>query len=158
MASPKDTGGPIVKTGPTKGQNRSKNENGQWRKKRSDSGSSRSKKGGLCFITTAVCNHRGLEDDCIELETLREFRDKYLLKTPEGNALVQEYYKIAPEIAEKITDPDDLQYAWNVIKKCLMLIESNANIEAIDEYKTMVYVLSEKLLTHRSSGTGENAL
>lgn len=152
MPSPKDTGGPIVKTGPTKGQNRSKNDNGQWRKKRSDSGSSRSKKGGLCFITTAVCYYRGLDDNCKELETLREFRDNYLLKTAEGIALVSEYYKIAPEIAEKITKPNDLQYAWNSIQRCLLLIESNSNIEAINEYKNMVYELSEKLLTNPSSG------
>lgn len=40
-ASPKDTHGPIVKSGPTAGQNRSRNKNGQWRKKRSDTGKSR---------------------------------------------------------------------------------------------------------------------
>lgn len=36
--SPKDTHGPVVKTGPTAGQNRSRNKNGQWHRKRSDSG------------------------------------------------------------------------------------------------------------------------
>lgn len=36
--SPKDTGGPVVKTGPTAGQNRSRNKDGRWRKKRSDAG------------------------------------------------------------------------------------------------------------------------
>ena len=40
-ASPKDTHGPVVKTGPTAGQNRSRNKNGQWRRKRSDAGKSR---------------------------------------------------------------------------------------------------------------------
>lgn len=39
--SPKDTHGPIVKTGPTAGQNRSRNQNGRWRKKRSDAGKSK---------------------------------------------------------------------------------------------------------------------
>lgn len=42
-ASPKDTHGPVVKTGPTAGQNRSRNKNGQWRKKRSDAGQLRTK-------------------------------------------------------------------------------------------------------------------
>lgn len=41
-ASPKDTHGPVVKTGPTAGQNRSRNKNGRWRKKRSDTGKPRS--------------------------------------------------------------------------------------------------------------------
>lgn len=36
--SPKDTGGPVVKTGPTAGQNRSRNKDGRWRKKRNDAG------------------------------------------------------------------------------------------------------------------------
>lgn len=34
--SPKETGGPVVKSGPTRGQNRSRNDDGTWRKKRSD--------------------------------------------------------------------------------------------------------------------------
>lgn len=41
-ASPSQTGGPVVKTGPTKGQNRSRNLDGRWRKKRSDAGKKRS--------------------------------------------------------------------------------------------------------------------
>ena len=39
--SPKDTGGPVVKTEPTAGQNQSCNKNGTWRKKRSDAGKPR---------------------------------------------------------------------------------------------------------------------
>jgi hypothetical protein len=44
MPSPKDTHGPIVKSGPTKGDNRSRDEDGTWRKKRSDTGVSRKSK------------------------------------------------------------------------------------------------------------------
>ena len=39
--SHKDTNGPVVKTGPTSGQNRSRNSDGAWRAKRSDAGKSR---------------------------------------------------------------------------------------------------------------------
>ena len=39
--SPRDTNGPVVKTGPTAGENRSRNNDGAWRKKRSDAGTSR---------------------------------------------------------------------------------------------------------------------
>lgn len=41
--SPRETGGPVVKTGPTAGQNRSRNKSGEWTKKRSDAGKPRSK-------------------------------------------------------------------------------------------------------------------
>ncbi len=40
--SPRYTHGPIVKTGPTAGQNRSRNKDGRWRAKRSDAGKPRS--------------------------------------------------------------------------------------------------------------------
>lgn len=42
--SPRDTHGPLVKSGPNAGQVRSKNKDGQWRKKRSDAGISRKPK------------------------------------------------------------------------------------------------------------------
>ena len=38
---PAKTGGPVVKTGPTAGQNRSRNSDGTWRPKRSDAGKPR---------------------------------------------------------------------------------------------------------------------
>ena len=41
-ASPSQTHGPVVKTGPTAGQNRSRTQKGRWRKKRSDAGQKRS--------------------------------------------------------------------------------------------------------------------
>lgn len=43
MASPNKTGGPIVKTGPTAGNTRSRNQDGTWRRKRSDAGTTRKK-------------------------------------------------------------------------------------------------------------------
>ena len=36
--SPRDNGGPLVKSGPTYGQVRSRNDDGRWRAKRSDAG------------------------------------------------------------------------------------------------------------------------
>ena len=39
--SPKDTNGPVVRTGPTAGENRSRNQDGAWRKKRNDAGKPR---------------------------------------------------------------------------------------------------------------------
>ena len=41
MPSPSKTGGPLVKTGPNKDQNRTRNNDGTWRKKRSDTGKKR---------------------------------------------------------------------------------------------------------------------
>ena len=53
---------------------------------------------GLCFITTAVCEAEGKPDDCAELTAFRAFRDGYLKAQPDGTALIEEYYRIAPTI------------------------------------------------------------
>jgi hypothetical protein len=58
--------------------------------------------GGMCFITTAVCEADGLADDCDELETLRKFRDEFMEATANGRELVKVYYFYAPIIVGKL--------------------------------------------------------
>tara|TARA_R110001592_G_C13149786_1_gene748071 strand:- start:949 stop:1392 length:444 start_codon:yes stop_codon:yes gene_type:complete len=143
MPSPKDTNGPIVKSGPTKGENRSRNDDGAWRKKRNDAGKSRNKKEDSgCFITTAVCSQRGLPDNCYELTVLRKFRDDYLLSCDEGSTLVSQYYKSAPDIARKLTNNQDLAFAWERISECITHIENKKYSEAITSYRNMFNALS----------------
>lgn len=55
-----------------------------------------------CFITTAVCLTMGKPDDCEELTAMRSFRDKWLRKQPDGIELIEDYYRTAPGIVEKI--------------------------------------------------------
>ena len=55
-----------------------------------------------CFITTAVCLTMGKPDDCEELTLMRVFRDEWLRDQPDGAALIEDYYKTAPGIVEKI--------------------------------------------------------
>lgn len=62
----------------------------------------RKKAFGLCFITTAVCEELGKPDDCAELTAFRAFRDGYLSSCPDGGALIEEYYRIAPGIVSCI--------------------------------------------------------
>ncbi len=143
--SPKDTGGPVVKTGPTAGENRSRNKDGEWRKKRSDSGKSK-KSGGLCFLTTAACQFKGLPDNCHELEVLREFRDNYLLTTDDGRNMVEEYYSIAPDISRKLNSKSDLEEVWLVVRKCVRSIETQQYQQAICTYKSMVELMHDKLI------------
>jgi hypothetical protein len=138
--SPRDTHGPIVKTGPTKGQNRSRNDNGRWRAKRSDSGSSR--KSG-CFITTAACECKGLPDDCRELATLRRFRYEHLLSTEEGRALVDQYYEVAPPIAERLSGRPELEDVWATVTQCIEAIECGRFYEATRLYTAMVRSLEQ---------------
>lgn len=142
--SPRDTNGPVVKTGPTSGSNRSRNNDGSWRKKRSDTGGSKKKTG--CFISTAACQHKGLSDECKELEILRSFRDGYLMNSPEGSAMVEHYYSIAPAITERLVDPVELEQVWEVIRYCVKAIESGRCEDAKSKYCTMVLSLERKYL------------
>ena len=142
--SPRDTNGPVVKTGPTAGQNRSRNDDGAWRKKRSDAGETKKKSG--CFLSTATCHFKGLPDDCRELEILRDFRDAHLLSSPEGAALVAHYYSVAPAITEQLTSPVDLEQVWHVICQCVEAIQSGNYEQATEKYRAMVQSLQQKHL------------
>ena len=142
--SPRDNGGPVVKTGPTRGENRSRNDDGQWRKKRSDSGTEKKKSG--CYLTTVACLHKGLADDCFELETLRTFRDEVLMKTEEGRCMVQRYYDVAPAIVAKLHERTELDEMWISINDCVSAVTKQQKAEAIRIYSEMTNALMHKYL------------
>ncbi len=56
--------------------------------------------GGGCFIATAA--YGSYLDS--HVETLRDFRDQYLVTNPVGSALVSAYYELSPPVAEFIDD------------------------------------------------------
>lgn len=60
-----------------------------------------------CFISSACARARGLPDDCLDLQMLRAFRDHYVRPLPEGEALIAEYYRLAPEVASRINARED---------------------------------------------------
>jgi hypothetical protein len=61
--------------------------------------------GGGCFIATAAYGTPMAD----EIETLREFRDGYLLTNPLGQALVDLYYRTSPPVAQFITEHPSLK-------------------------------------------------
>lgn len=97
---------------------------------------------GGCFLTTACCEHKGLSDDCELLQTLRKFRDEFVSKE-----LVEEYYKIAPAIVEKIKKDEFkdswLDYVYDIAKTCEYLIHTKQNETAVNLYKAMVSTLKK---------------
>jgi len=60
---------------------------------------------GGCFIATAAYGTPMAK----EIQTLREFRDEYLLTDWVGQGLVDVYYRISPPIADFITDHPSLK-------------------------------------------------
>ena len=106
--------------------------------------------GSSCFITTSALTSLGItNDDCVELETFRKFRDNWLKTNyPES---IHEYYFIAPKIVANIMlrgDSDEIwQNIWhNYLSDCLNYICKGENEIAYSLYRNLVLELSQKYL------------
>lgn len=121
-------------------------EHKEWREYECSSGSSRkdncpyrSSSGGGCFVTTACISARNLPDDCYELETLRKFRDTYVVLQPTGEADIALYYEYAPTIVKKISElPNGNQIFCDLYQElvlpCVELIGKEEYTKAYDLY------------------------
>ena len=98
---------------------------------------------GGCFMTSACVSYMGKEDDCVELETLRKFRDTKLKKYKCGQSLINEYYLVAPSIVESIekSPKKDKYYQdiYDLVCQCVDKVNENKDDEAIDIYLRMFY-------------------
>ncbi len=109
--------------------------------------------GKPCYITTATLTALNKCDDkCYELETFRWYRDNILLKEEsDGKALVEEYYKTAPLIVEKINKSPERErvykHLWEqYLKPCLEAIEKGEYKKVQELYISMVRNLQRKYL------------
>ena len=98
-----------------------------------------------CFITTAICEGQGKPDDCDELETLRGFRDGYMVsKRPD---LLREYYEAAPIIVEKIAQKPESQLIYDMLRTrflepAIAAVKAGDNEKALTMY-TALFVVSK---------------
>ena len=109
------------------------------------------KQEGDCYLTTACTVARNLSDDCLELKTLRAFRDNYLTNRTGGSHDIAEYYYIAPKIVEKINQCADADQIWNslynsLILPCVALIKDGKFEETYRLYKKTAEDLRDKYL------------
>ncbi len=105
---------------------------------------------GNCFITTAACLALGKDDNCYELNTLRAYRDYWLLEQEDGERLIKAYYKIAPKIVCKINENENsmaiYRFIWGeYLEKCITLIEDLKFEEAKKLYIQMMNFLRSLL-------------
>jgi hypothetical protein len=97
-----------------------------------------------CFLTTAVVEMRGEEDDGYTLSTLRKFRDTYLKNK---NNEVDRYYEVAPKLVKAIP-LEDKTWVWigKRVDKAIQYIEEGKNGLAYQTYKRMVEKLERDWL------------
>ncbi|NER84912.1 MAG: hypothetical protein F6K42_36455 [Leptolyngbya sp. SIO1D8] len=95
-----------------------------------------------CFLTTACVVHKGLDDNCDQLEILRRFRDTYVHSLPGGSELIEEYYDIAPKIVARIdaspSREKTLDWLYSKIEEVVELIKEGQNHEALVQYCSVV--------------------
>jgi hypothetical protein len=93
-----------------------------------------------CFLTTACTLVRGLSDDCMELQTLRDFRDGYMrIQCREGAALVRQYYAEAPRVVAAIDALDCRRdvYDWmyrDLVLPSVRMVHNGMPAKALDHY------------------------
>ena len=103
--------------------------------------------GGGCFLTTAVTQMRGEADDGPTLTTLRQFRDGWLSGRMDGEAMIAEYYAVAPGIVAAIP-PDDPEWLWiaDRIDLAVEAMHGGKPATAFDIYAGMFRRLQERWL------------
>lgn len=101
-----------------------------------------------CFLTTACTAARGLPDDCVELQTLRAFRDGYMkVQATNGAAMIREYYQTAPTLVSAINARDNAAeiHDWmyrDLVLPSVRFIQRGQNARALDHYAGFVADLS----------------
>lgn len=106
---------------------------------------------GGCYLTSACVEAKGLPDDCMELTTLRSFRDNWLKKQPGGAEEIAEYYATAPKIVEKINALPNAKTVWTglyetLVRPCVQLIQNGNMDQCHMHYQSAVHMLNVKYL------------
>lgn len=107
---------------------------------------------GLCYITTAVCLQDGKPDDCAELTAFRSFRDGYLRSCPDGPGLIDEYYRLAPQIVLRIDHSASPVETYAAIREqylmpCYRDIQTGNLKQCKERYTTMIRTLEKEYLS-----------
>jgi len=103
-----------------------------------------------CFITSACIRSKGLPDDCYELQVLRNFRDTYITSNERGMKLINEYYRPAPLIVQRINNLNNANEIYSElyckIKKAVSLIDHKMYSAAFEFYCNLVRDLKKDYL------------
>ncbi len=104
-----------------------------------------------CFLTTACVHHKKLADDCFELNTLRDLRNNFILKSPGGRKLIEDYRTMGPALIQSINSCENkaeiYDYMYDqLILPSLALLQKGKKQDAVLYYKNFVEGLSAKYL------------
>ncbi len=120
--------------------------NEKWNRTDNNRDSGTQDKSSGCYLTTACMVHmqETFDDSCIELMTLRWFRDNFVSKDD-----IEHYYYVAPIIVNKINlEPNnnriyELIYDF-VIRPCVLAIQQKQYEFAYRRYKNSILALEKQ--------------
>ncbi len=103
---------------------------------------------GSCFLTTAAVEYKGLQDNCHELQTLRLFRDTYMMKKDKKSDVLW-YYENAPSIVKSLSKKKNAKEIYNemwnnYIVPSVKFIEQNEYEKAYETYREGVIFAQSK--------------
>lgn len=109
----------------------------------------------LCYVTSAVCESLGKPEDCYELKLLKHYRDGYLSSQPDGEALIEEYYNIAPTIVKRINKKENAKEIYQnifeeYISPCIHNIETEDNEACKQIYTDMIRILQKEYMGYQN--------
>ena len=103
-----------------------------------------------CFITTAVVDIMGYDDNCYILKTLRMFRDEYLQNNLKYRHILLTYDAIGPQISEHLLNSDQRKIISILITESYLIpickmIRSCDYEKAIASYIDMIKFLQNQV-------------
>jgi hypothetical protein len=103
-----------------------------------------------CWLTTACTQYAGLPDDCQQLTILRNFRDGYMRRLPNGETMASEYYKFAPRIVDAVNASGKRSEIYlsilKMVNRCVVSIRSGHKKRALNVYASCYLELKRKFL------------
>lgn len=105
-----------------------------------------------CFLTTACVHHKGLADDCDELQTLRWLRDNYMANYTEGKSLLKAYKTEGPRMLKAMREFENraeiLDYLHDhLVQPSVVLVKEGHYQQATDYYAAFVKEMMNKYLS-----------
>ena len=96
-----------------------------------------------CFLSSSCISAQGLDDNCLELTTLRDFRREYLVGNERGETILEEYHRVSSQILHWIENQDNPQVWYDdlyyrLVKKTIKFIDNDDVEGAIIYYQQIV--------------------
>ncbi len=105
--------------------------------------------GGYCYITTAVSQILGHEDNCFYLEELRKFRNQVMKKEVDCYTMLEEYKIVGPKIVEKlIQDQQKKQISEQLLQEYIIPAITSINKQHEEEAINIYISMTNSLLNY----------